>query len=128
MISLNDKHLKGFVASHELDAIACQVSAAHKMLHDKTGLGNDFLGWVDLPENYDRDEFSRIKAAAEKIKAAQAITKMPVAHDMLFHSLLGFTGMKTSVYRPELDLFSGKTQPHKDPFVEIKGLEQTLPL
>ncbi len=68
MISLNDKHLKGFVASHELDAIACQVSAAHKMLHDKTGLGNDFLGWVDLPENYDRDEFSRIKAAAEKIK------------------------------------------------------------
>ena len=68
MISLNDKHLKNFVAPHELTAIKGQVSLAHNMLHEKSGLGNDFLGWVDLPDNYDRDEFSRIKAAAEKIK------------------------------------------------------------
>jgi len=39
------------------------------MLHNKTGAGNDFLGWVDLPLNYDKEEFSRIKAAAEKIKS-----------------------------------------------------------
>ena len=68
MISLNDKHLKNFVAPHELTAIKGQVSLAHNMLHEKSGLGNDFLGWVDLPDNYDRDEFSRIKAAAERIK------------------------------------------------------------
>ncbi len=68
MISLNDKHLKGFVAPHELKALEGQVTSAHRMLHEKTGLGNDFLGWVDLPECYDREEFARIKAAAEKIK------------------------------------------------------------
>jgi len=39
------------------------------MLHNKTGAGNDFVGWVDLPVNYDREEFARIKAAAEKIKS-----------------------------------------------------------
>jgi len=39
------------------------------MLHNKTGLGNDFLGWVDLPNNYDKEEFARIKKAAEKIKS-----------------------------------------------------------
>jgi glucose-6-phosphate isomerase len=39
------------------------------MLHEKTGAGNDFLGWIDLPVNYDKEEFSRIKKAAEKIKS-----------------------------------------------------------
>jgi glucose-6-phosphate isomerase len=68
-IKLNDKHLKQFVQPHELCAIKSQVSAAHKMLHEKSGLGNDFLGWVDLPLNYDKEEFSRIKKAAEKIKS-----------------------------------------------------------
>ena len=45
------------------------VTTAHKMLHDKTGAGNDFLGWIDLPVNYDKDEFARIKKSAEKIKS-----------------------------------------------------------
>ena len=40
-----------------------------KCLHDKTGAGNDFLGWIDLPLNYDKSEFARIKKAAEKIKS-----------------------------------------------------------
>ena len=39
------------------------------MLHEKTGLGNDFLGWVDLPKNYDKEEFARIKKAAKKIQS-----------------------------------------------------------
>lgn len=52
----------------ELDYIRGQVSAAHKMLHDKTGPGNDFLGWVDYPVNYDKEEFTRIKEAAGRIK------------------------------------------------------------
>ncbi|MCI5840655.1 MAG: glucose-6-phosphate isomerase [Clostridium sp.] len=45
-----------------------EVSAAHKMLTEGTGLGSDFLGWLDLPVNYDKDEFRRIKESAEKIK------------------------------------------------------------
>ena len=56
------------VAAHELDGFAPLVKAAHEMLHDGTGLGNDYLGWIDLPVNYDKDEFDRIKTAAKKIQ------------------------------------------------------------
>lgn len=65
---LIDKYLKGFVGEDEYKGIEAQVKSAHKALHDGTGLGNDFIGWVDLPTNYDKEEFSRIKKAAEKIK------------------------------------------------------------
>ena len=58
-----------FIKEHELENLAPQIEAAHKLLHDKTGPGNDFLGWVNLPEDYDKEEFARIKAAAEKIKS-----------------------------------------------------------
>ena len=57
------------VQAHELDCLEKQVSLAHEMLHEKTGAGNDFLGWIDLPVDYDHEEFDRIKKAAEKIKA-----------------------------------------------------------
>ena len=67
-VTLNCKHLSGFVSEEELKAIAPEIAAAHKTLHDKSGLGNDKLGWLDLPTNYDKEEFARIKAAAEKIK------------------------------------------------------------
>jgi len=67
-VKLNCEYLKPFVSERELDAIAPLVSAAHKTLADRNGPGNDFLGWVDLPVNYDKEEFARIKAAAEKIK------------------------------------------------------------
>lgn len=68
-IKLNDKYVKDFVSNHELDAIAPQVVLADKMLNEKNGPGNDFLGWTDLPTNYDKEEFSRIVKAAEKIKS-----------------------------------------------------------
>ena len=58
----------GFVRPHEMDAIWPQVRAAHEMLHQKTGPGNTFLGWLDLPESYDKEEFVRIKAAASFIQ------------------------------------------------------------
>lgn len=67
-IKLNAKYLEPFVQSHELEAIAPLVSAAHKTLDSGSGLGNDFLGWVNLPENYDKEEFERIKKAAQRIK------------------------------------------------------------
>ncbi|MCO7176029.1 glucose-6-phosphate isomerase [Sporolactobacillus kofuensis] len=58
-----------FFEQHELDYLTDQVSAAHKAIHEKTGAGNDFLGWLDLPTAYDKEEFSRINKAAEKIKS-----------------------------------------------------------
>ena len=56
------------VEKHELEGIWSAVEAAHKTLHEKNGAGSDFLGWVDLPVNYDKDEYARIKAAAKKIQ------------------------------------------------------------
>ena len=58
-----------FISKEEIEALAPAISAAHEMLHNGTGRGNDFLGWVDLPENYDKEEYARIKKAAEKIKS-----------------------------------------------------------
>ena len=65
---LSVKHVSDFIADREYTAIAPQIKAAHEMLHNKSGLGNDFVGWLDLPVDYDKDEFARIKAAAERIK------------------------------------------------------------
>ena len=65
---LNDKYLSDFIGEHEYDGVAAEVKAAHKVLHDGSGLGNDFLGWLNLPTDYDKEEFARIKKCAEKIK------------------------------------------------------------
>ena len=66
-IKLNTSYLKGFVGENEFAAIAPQVRAAHEMLTNKSGLGSDFTGWVDLPVDYDKEEFARIKKSAQKI-------------------------------------------------------------
>jgi glucose-6-phosphate isomerase len=58
-----------FVGQHELDQMESSVHAAHKLLHEGTGAGSDFLGWVDLPSNFDQEEYARIKAAAERIRS-----------------------------------------------------------
>ena len=67
-IKVNDKYLKNYIGDHEYKAIQPAVTAAHDVLTAKNGLGNDFLGWVTLPKDYDKEEFARIKAAAERIK------------------------------------------------------------
>ncbi len=67
-IKLNDKYLADFVNTDDYKNISASLTNAHKMLAEKSGKGNDFLGWVNLPENYDREEFERIKIAAKKIK------------------------------------------------------------
>lgn len=68
-VRLDDKHVRDFIQPHELEAIQCQVEAAHQVLHQGTGLGNDFLGWLTLPDDYDKEEFARIQKAAEKIRS-----------------------------------------------------------
>ena len=67
-ITFDYKKALGFFAKEELENIKGQVKSAHDMLHNKTGAGSDFLGWVTLPTDYDKEEFARIKAAAEKIR------------------------------------------------------------
>lgn len=57
------------IKDEEIKNSVWHLEKAHKMLHDKTGAGNDFLGWLDLPLNYDKEEFARIKAAAQKIRS-----------------------------------------------------------
>src|SRR5690606_12482205 len=57
-----------FFAEHELTYMRDFVKVAHHSLHEKTGAGSDYLGWIDLPVNYDQEEFSRIEKAAEKIR------------------------------------------------------------
>lgn len=67
-LKFNSSYAESFCSENDLIGMKPLVSSAHKMLHEKTGLGNDFLGWLDLPVNYDKEEFERIKKAAEKIK------------------------------------------------------------
>lgn len=57
-----------FLSAHELEHQSAIVQTAHQMLHEKTGPGNDYLGWIDLPIAYDKAEFARIKAAATRIR------------------------------------------------------------
>ncbi len=68
-VKLNEKYLSDFITDEEMLAIAPAVEAAADVLENEKGLGNDFLGWLHLPTNYDKDEFARIKTSAEKIKA-----------------------------------------------------------
>lgn len=57
-----------FFGEHEITYLKDAVKVAHQSLHEGTGAGNDFLGWIDLPSSYDRDEFERIQKAATKIQ------------------------------------------------------------
>ena len=67
-VKLNTKYLNGFISDSDYAAISDEVKTAQKTLHEKSGAGNDFLGWVDLPVNYDKEEFARIEKAAAKIR------------------------------------------------------------
>ena len=57
-----------FIVENELNNLKASIELNHNQLHLKTGAGSDFLGWIDLPKNYDDEEFKRIKRAAEKIR------------------------------------------------------------
>ena len=58
-----------FVAQHEIDNLAPAVKLAHEQLHNGTGAGSDYLGWINLPSNYDKEEFSRIQKSASQIQS-----------------------------------------------------------
>lgn len=58
-----------FLSQHEIDYLSEQVKSAHEQLHNKTGAGSDYLGWIDLPVEYDKEEFVRIQQAAKQIQS-----------------------------------------------------------
>src|SRR5574344_1658296 len=68
-LKFNDGYAAEFLNESDYSGIAGQTKEAFSRLMDRSGLGNDFLGWIDLPENYDREEFERIKKAAAKIQS-----------------------------------------------------------
>ena len=69
-IRLNTQYAASFVNDAEYTHIRPMVDVAHTLLTQKSGAGNDFLGWTTLPEDYDKEEFARIKAAAKKIQSS----------------------------------------------------------
>ncbi|MBM7651906.1 glucose-6-phosphate isomerase [Neobacillus cucumis] len=85
-----------FFGEHEITYFRDAVKVAHHSLHEGTGAGNDYLGWIELPTNYDKEEFSRIQKSAEKIKSDSDILLVigiggsylgaRAAIDMLSHS------------------------------------------
>ena len=67
-VRVKSQYVSSFIGKDELSNIQPAVTAAHDLLVSRKGAGSDFLGWVTLPEDYDREEFTRIQVAAEKIK------------------------------------------------------------
>ena len=68
LIRLVDSYVSSFVSAKECADIQASVTEAHTTLHEKSGKGNAFLGWLDLPRDYDKEEYARIKVAADKIR------------------------------------------------------------
>lgn len=56
------------ISNEEIQHSKWQLEGAHKILHERTGSGNDFLGWIDLPMDYDKEEFDRVKKAAQRVR------------------------------------------------------------
>lgn len=67
-IKLNSKFAENFMTSSDYESIGAEAEAAYQIVKNRSGAGNDFLGWVDLPETYDREEFRRIQDAACRIR------------------------------------------------------------
>lgn len=67
-LKLNLNYVGEYAEKEKIASWSQVVSNAHKMLHEKTGQGSDYLGWIDLPVDYDKEEFAQIKECAEEIK------------------------------------------------------------
>ncbi|MDB5083921.1 MAG: pgi [Bacilli bacterium] len=68
-LSFDFKTAAPFLHEHEVYNLEPAIVAAHEQLHNKTGVGHEYLGWIDLPTGYDKQEFARIREAAQRIQA-----------------------------------------------------------
>ncbi|OON95465.1 MAG: glucose-6-phosphate isomerase [Epulopiscium sp. Nele67-Bin005] len=69
MSKITVDYSKAGITQHEFECLKPLANTAHNMLHDKSGIGADFLGWLNLPNDYDKEEFARIQEASKKIQA-----------------------------------------------------------
>ena len=84
MIKVDLSSISNFVSEDALKAMSTRVAAAHQTLESGSGAGNDFLGWRELPVNYDKEEFARIKKAAAKIQSdSQALVVIGIGGSYL---------------------------------------------
>lgn len=107
-ISFDYSQALSFIGEHEIENLNGFVKVAHDMIHEKSGPGSDYLGWVDLPLNYDKSEFTRIKEAAKRIKEqSDALVVIGIggsylgaraAIEALSHSFHNQMGDRTQVY------------------------------
>lgn len=67
-LKFDDSKLGNYINQEELNLMVPQIKLAHELLKNKTGAGSDFLGWINLPNDYDKDEYNRLKIVAEKIR------------------------------------------------------------
>ena len=67
-VKINTRYLEGLLPEREIEALQPQITSAHDLLHGGKGLGSEFTGWLNLPVDYDKEEFARIQAAAARIK------------------------------------------------------------
>ena len=65
-LRLNTNFLESFISENDYNNISDEITRAHELLNSKQGAGSDFLGWLTLPEDYDKQEFALIKSSAEK--------------------------------------------------------------
>lgn len=98
-ITLNTDYLKGFVSSDEIAAFAPRVSRAHKDLHEKTGAGNDFLGWLDLPSRIPDALLRDLEDLAREVQGhSQAIVSIGIGGSYLgIRSTVEFLGGDTKL-------------------------------
>src|SRR5699024_10282469 len=68
-IKFDYSNVSAFLNEEELDNLKPFVSAAHSLIREGTGAGSDYLGWVDLPKDHDKEECSRVGKAADKIRS-----------------------------------------------------------
>ena len=100
MIQMDLSHIRQFIPLPYEEARAAQLRLAHSHLQHGDGAGGEFTGWVQLPRQYDREEFARIQAAASRIRAnSQALVVIGIGG-----SYLGARGVIDCLRSPNYDL------------------------
>ncbi len=100
MIRVNNANIESFVAPNYAEALLPELNTAQGHLQNGTGAGNDFIGWVNLPRDYDKEEYTRIKAVAAKIQSdSQALVVIGIGG-----SYLGARGVIECLCSPNYNL------------------------
>ena len=118
MISFDYSKANKFISDEEIRNMEEITNTAADILMTKRGAGNDYLGWIDLPVDYDKDEFARIKKAADKIRSDSKVLVVvgiggsylgaKAAIDMLTGSFDNFKVEEAGTYYVQFDEATGE--------------------